>query len=59
VNRRTKNLKTVLGQERERDRVEREKRRQERDSQAMDVDDAQKEPVDAMEDIPTCELSAH
>ncbi|OAX41816.1 hypothetical protein K503DRAFT_441468 [Rhizopogon vinicolor AM-OR11-026] len=53
VNRRTKNLKTVLGQERERERVERERRRQERDSQAMDVDDAQKELVETTEDIPT------
>jgi len=55
VNRRTKNLKTILGQERERERVERERRRQERD-QAMDVDEDEvpKEVnVEAMEDIPT------
>ena len=56
MNRRTKNLKTVLGQERERERVERERRRQERDSQ-MDVDGVQNELVEAMEDIPTCELA--
>jgi len=37
VNRRTKNLKTVLSQERERERLERERRRHER-SEDMDVD---------------------
>ncbi|KAF7800152.1 hypothetical protein EIP86_011398 [Pleurotus ostreatoroseus] len=37
ANRRTKNLKTVLTQERERERVERERRRQEREER-MDVD---------------------
>ncbi|KAG2004268.1 hypothetical protein CC2G_002838 [Coprinopsis cinerea AmutBmut pab1-1] len=44
VNRRAKNLKAVLGQERERERAERERRRQERaDSNAMDVDSAEEE----------------
>ncbi|KAI0297489.1 hypothetical protein B0F90DRAFT_888068 [Multifurca ochricompacta] len=37
--RRTKNLKAVLGQERERERVEREKRRTERE-EAMEIDGA-------------------
>ncbi|KAI0041363.1 hypothetical protein FA95DRAFT_1584763 [Auriscalpium vulgare] len=37
TNRRTKNLKAVLGQERERERLERERRRVERE-EAMDVD---------------------
>lgn len=45
INRRTKNLKTVLGQERERERVERERRREE----GMDVDGEEGE------EIPTCE----
>lgn len=44
VNRRTKNLKTVLGQERERERVEREKRREDE----MDVDGQ------GEEEMPTC-----
>ncbi|KAI9437003.1 hypothetical protein H4582DRAFT_1854002 [Lactarius indigo] len=39
ASRRTKNLKTVLGQERERERLEREKRRKERE-EAMEVDGA-------------------
>lgn len=56
TNRRTKNLKTVLGQEREKERVERERRRQERDSQAMDIDEVKKELVEANEEISTCEL---
>ncbi|KAG5719372.1 Chromatin-remodeling complex subunit ies6 [Termitomyces sp. T112] len=39
INRRAKNVKNVLSQERERDRLEREKRRQEKlDGDAMDVD---------------------
>ncbi|KAA1475453.1 hypothetical protein DENSPDRAFT_842234 [Dentipellis sp. KUC8613] len=51
VNRRAKNLKAVLGQERERERQEREKRRVERE-QAMEVDgDAQDVPLE--EDYPT------
>ncbi|KAG5353015.1 hypothetical protein C0989_011165 [Termitomyces sp. Mn162] len=46
VNRRAKNVKNVLSQERERDRLEREKRRQEKlDGDAMDVD--------AEEDMPS------
>ncbi|KIK63957.1 hypothetical protein GYMLUDRAFT_40169 [Collybiopsis luxurians FD-317 M1] len=50
VNRRAKNLKNVLGQERERERAEREKKRQETaDRDAMDVDG--KTPEE--EDIPT------
>ncbi|KIK34339.1 hypothetical protein CY34DRAFT_647033 [Suillus luteus UH-Slu-Lm8-n1] len=53
ANRRTKNLKTVLGQERERERVERERRRQERDSHAMDIYEVKKELVDANEEIST------
>lgn len=53
ANRRTKNLKTVLGQERERERIERERRRQEKDSQAMDIYEAKKELVDANEEIST------
>ncbi|KAI9567901.1 hypothetical protein HD554DRAFT_2205279 [Boletus coccyginus] len=46
ANRRTKNLKNVLGQERERERAERERRRLAREEQdmAMDVDE---------EDVPT------
>jgi len=39
ANRRTKNLKAVLGQERERERLERERRRAERE-EAMEVDGA-------------------
>ncbi|EIN04710.1 hypothetical protein PUNSTDRAFT_76027 [Punctularia strigosozonata HHB-11173 SS5] len=54
-NRRTKNLKTVLTQEKERERVERERRRAEKE-QAMDVDHegapSSKED-DEPEDIPT------
>lgn len=44
VNRRTKNLKNVLGQERERERSERERRREE----GMEVDGEE-------EEMPTCE----
>jgi INO80 complex subunit C len=51
VNRRTKNLKTVLSQERERERVERERRRQER-LDDMDVDGGpQSRKIE--EDMPT------
>jgi INO80 complex subunit C len=50
VNRRTKNLKAVLAQERERERLEREKRKEER----MQVDgDAPVDPEE--EDMPTCQ----
>jgi len=49
ANRRTKNLKTVLSQERERDRLWREQKKQER-LESMDVD-GQSLPD---EDIPTC-----
>ncbi|KAH9914174.1 uncharacterized protein BXZ73DRAFT_106669 [Epithele typhae] len=51
VNRRTKNLKAVLTQEREREKNEREKRRQEREGN-MEVD-GQAPPDDAEEDLPT------
>ncbi|KAI6044585.1 hypothetical protein EDC04DRAFT_2889653 [Pisolithus marmoratus] len=40
VNRRTKNLKTVLTQERERERAERDRRRQEKEEQERMADDA-------------------
>ncbi|KAJ3519353.1 hypothetical protein NM688_g9312 [Phlebia brevispora] len=52
VNRRTKNLKTVLTQERERERLERERRRQEKDEK-MEVDG--ETPTDTIpeEDLPT------
>ncbi|KAG6336215.1 hypothetical protein ID866_2866 [Astraeus odoratus] len=40
ANRRTKNLKTVLTQERERERAERERRRQEKEEQERAADDA-------------------
>ncbi|PSR81339.1 hypothetical protein PHLCEN_2v6418 [Hermanssonia centrifuga] len=55
VNRRTKNLKAVLTQERERERLERERRRLEREEK-MDVDG---EPADITpeEDLPTCEFT--
>ena len=64
ANRRTKNLKTVLTQERERERVEREKRRAEKEAQ-MDVDVEEdgvekREPLRSSptdeEEVPTCEL---
>lgn len=48
ASRRTKNLKAVLGQERERERLEREKRRAERE-EAMEVDGA----AVAGEDMPS------
>ncbi|KAL0959131.1 hypothetical protein HGRIS_014423 [Hohenbuehelia grisea] len=66
VNRRTKNLKTVLGQERERERAERERKRVEREEKAeqadeMDVDGEESSPakadkpmtLDGEEDLPT------
>ncbi|KAF8557224.1 hypothetical protein OG21DRAFT_1596059 [Imleria badia] len=52
TNRRTKNLKNVLGQERERERAERERRRLTREEQAMDVDGAST-MVEEEEDVPT------
>ena len=55
VNRRAKNLKAVLGSERERERTEREKRRQEREEK-MDVDGENAEEQ-TEEDLPTCKLS--
>ena len=52
VNRRAKNLKAVLAQERERERAEREKRRLEKmEGNAMDVD--------GKEEVPTCELTSY
>ncbi|KAN0082924.1 hypothetical protein V8E55_008719 [Tylopilus felleus] len=53
TNRRTKNLKAVLGQERERERTERERRRLAREERvmAMDVDGAN--TVQEEEDVPT------
>jgi INO80 complex subunit C len=57
VNRRAKNLKAVLAQERERERAEREKRRVEKEGMKMDVDgeaDATKHDPDEEEEIPTC-----
>ncbi|KAI0068516.1 hypothetical protein BV25DRAFT_1817359 [Artomyces pyxidatus] len=51
TNRRTKNLKTVLGQERERERQERERRRGEKE-QEMEVDGEAHEPT-AEEDLPS------
>ncbi|KAI0725299.1 hypothetical protein C8Q72DRAFT_853139 [Fomitopsis betulina] len=50
-NRRTKNLKAVLAQERERERVEREQRRNQREEQ-MDVDGAEQTHLPD-EDMPT------
>ena len=47
-NRRAKNLKTVLGQEREREKLERERRRLEKE-EAMDVDGV---PPTGLSDIP-------
>ncbi|KAI0683165.1 hypothetical protein BC835DRAFT_773010 [Cytidiella melzeri] len=52
VNRRSKNLKAVLTQERERERVERERRRQERE-QKMEVDGQAAADDTAEEDLPT------
>lgn len=57
VNRRTKNLKAVLTQEREREKNEREKRRLEKE-EGMDVDSQHPGQEDACEDdLPTCEQS--
>ncbi|KAJ3966682.1 hypothetical protein EV361DRAFT_934063 [Lentinula raphanica] len=61
VNRRAKNLKNVMGQEREREKAERERRRVERvekmeqGQDAMDVDENQNQNHDVVveEDIPT------
>ncbi|KAH7925468.1 hypothetical protein BV22DRAFT_1112263 [Leucogyrophana mollusca] len=55
VNRRTKNLKTVLSQERERERLERERKRQEKEEleQTMDVDGEVRQREAEVEDIPT------
>ncbi|CAA7263625.1 unnamed protein product [Cyclocybe aegerita] len=50
VNRRAKNLKTVLGQERERERTEREARRLEREEVMKDNPEA---VVDIPEEVPT------
>ena len=55
MNRRTKNLKAVLTQEREREKNEREKRRIEKE-ESMDVDGQQSTTEDPLEDdLPTCE----
>ncbi len=60
ANRRTKNLKTVLTQERERERLEREKRRAEKDEERMDVDSEEgakkstRSPSSDEEELPTC-----
>ncbi|RPD65178.1 hypothetical protein L226DRAFT_249506 [Lentinus tigrinus ALCF2SS1-7] len=51
-NRRTKNLKAVLTQEREREKNEREKKRQEKDA-SMDVDGQQAQEDLLVEDLPT------
>ena len=53
VNRRAKNLKAVLAQERERERAERERRRLEKmEGNAMDVDGEE-------EEVPTCESPSY
>jgi INO80 complex subunit C len=52
VNRRAKNLKSLLAQERERERLDRERRRQEREER-MEIDGGREEPPE--EDNPTCE----
>lgn len=52
INRRAKNLKTVLGQERERERAERETRRIQREIEAIDNPELLDE---AFEEAPTCE----
>jgi INO80 complex subunit C len=56
INRRAKNLKTVLAQERERERLERERKRAEREEMKMDVDgDGEtKRDLDAEDEVPTC-----
>ena len=53
ASRRTKNLKAVLGQERERERLEREKRRAERE-EAMDVDGTAAVGAVVEDDVPSC-----
>lgn len=59
ANRRTKNLKTVLTQERERERLEREKRRAEKEEERMDVDSEEgakkttRSPSSDEEELPT------
>jgi len=58
-NRRAKNLKTVLTQEREREKQDRERRRLEKE-EAMDVDGvppAAPSDIPYEEDTPTCRLS--
>ena len=57
INRRTKNLKTVLTQERERERAERERRRQEKDER-MEVDGGApaNNSFDEEEEMPTCKI---
>ncbi|KAH9958668.1 hypothetical protein BGW80DRAFT_1373374, partial [Lactifluus volemus] len=52
ASRRTKNLKTVLGQERERERLEREKRRLERE-EAMEVDGTATTGAVVEDDVPS------
>jgi len=52
TNRRTKNLKTVLTQERERERTEREKRRAEKED-GMDVDGEARPTAEEEEEAPT------
>lgn len=55
VNRRAKNVKNVLAQERERERQERERRRQLKEEK-MDIDgDVTKQQADLLEeDLPSC-----
>ncbi|KAF7324905.1 YL1-C domain-containing protein [Mycena kentingensis (nom. inval.)] len=53
ANKRSKHLKAVLTQERERERVERERRQQVRADNAMEVDEAGAAPVVEEEDFPT------
>ena len=57
TNRRTKNSKAVLTQEREREKNERERRRLEREEreEAMDVDGQAADDALLDEDLPTCE----
>jgi INO80 complex subunit C len=57
INRRTKNLKNVLAQERERERAERERRRlekEERENAKMEIDGAEDTKQDDEEEMPTC-----
>ena len=58
ASRRTKNLKAVLGQERERERLEREKRRAEREV-AMDVDGTAAVGPIVEDDMPSCRWPDH